>query len=167
MERRIGDAHHRQQVIVHLYGLADDVGIGVEIAAPEPVADHDHRVASRRVLVRRQERAAQRRAHAQHLEVVAGDDLAKDRPRPASPAEIGREDARPEEPCEGARLIAQVAIIEVRHRQIASGVGFRIDDAEPRRALDARERAERHALQHREDDRIHADAQRQDADDGQ
>ena len=56
-------------------------GIGAEVAPPQAIADDDNRVAARRDLVRRQERATELRANAEDLEVVAGDDLSPQRAR--------------------------------------------------------------------------------------
>ena len=47
VERRVGDADDGQRVVVDLDGLADDVGIGAEVASPQPIAEHDHRMAAR------------------------------------------------------------------------------------------------------------------------
>ena len=51
-------------------------GIGAEGAAPQAVAEHDVGVLSWRDFVRREKHAAELRAHAEQLKVVAGDELA-------------------------------------------------------------------------------------------
>ena len=55
--------------------LADDRRIGGKRSAPQRVADDGDRMLSRRHIVRRQQRAAELRADAKRLEVVADDEL--------------------------------------------------------------------------------------------
>jgi len=49
----IGHADDRERIAVDLDRPADDVRIGREVASPQPVADHDDRMAAGRDLVRR------------------------------------------------------------------------------------------------------------------
>ena len=99
VERRIGDADDRQRVVVDLDRLADDVGIGAEVAPPQAVAEDDDRMAAGRDLVRRQQRAAELRADAEHLKVVAGDELARDLAGASAAAEVdGRRTPEPKSP---------------------------------------------------------------------
>ena len=72
----VGDADDRERVAVERHDAAEDPGIAAEVPLPELVAEHDDGIRIRRAIFFRPERAAERRANAEHVEVVAGDDLA-------------------------------------------------------------------------------------------
>ena len=75
---------------------------------------------------------------------------------------------RAEESGERPIVIAQVLVVGIRHARADVRRWFRAKiDGESRRPVDACERAERDALEHREDGGVQADAEREDADDGQ
>jgi hypothetical protein len=59
VEGGVGHAHHRQRIPVDLDRPADDLRVSAELPLPETVAEHDHRVAARHDLIRRQEGATQ------------------------------------------------------------------------------------------------------------
>ena len=75
---------------------ADDVGIGGEGTPPQTVAQNDDGMPARRNFIRRQQRAADLRADAELLKVVAGDELAHHAPRSVAEADVdGGENAIP------------------------------------------------------------------------
>ena len=71
----VGDADDGERLAVEVERLAEIAGIGGERSAPQRVADDGHRMLPRRHIVRRQQRAAELRADAERLEVIAGDEL--------------------------------------------------------------------------------------------
>ena len=64
-------------------------------------------------------------------------------------------------------MIPEVLVIGVRDADVAAGARFAVDHPEMRGVADAAERAERDAFQDREHRCIEADAEREDAHDGQ
>ena len=142
-------------------------GSALEVAPPQTVADHDDRMAARRDLVRRQERAAEPGANAENLEVVSGDDLAPDLAGAAASAQVGRGQDGAEELRERSIVIAEVLVVGIGDAERTSGARFGEDDGEAARLRHAGERAERHAFEHREDGGVQADAEREHADHGE
>ena len=167
VERRVGHAHDRQRVGIDLDRLADDVRIGTELAPPEPVAEHDDGMAAGRDFVRRQQRSAARGAHPENLKVIAGDELPEDLAGATASAQVDLDERGSHEPRERAIVIADVLIVRIRHAKMAPGTRFAVSDMEPGRPVDARERGQREALDHREDGGVQANAQRQHTDDGE
>ena len=74
----VGDADDGERLAVEVNRLADDRRIGGKRSAPQRVADDGDRMLSRRHIVRGQQRAAELRADAKRLEVVADDELRDD-----------------------------------------------------------------------------------------
>jgi hypothetical protein len=167
VERRVGHAHDRQRGGVDLDRLPDDVRIGTELAPPESIAEHDDGMAAGRDFVRRQQRAAARGAYPEDLKVVPGDELPEDLAGATASAQVDLDERGSHEPRERTIVIADVLIVGIRHAKMAPGTRFAVDDMEPGRPVDARERGQREALDHREDGGVEPDAQRQDADNGE
>ena len=64
-------------------------------------------------------------------------------------------------------MISEVLVVGIRHPKLTSGARFAADDGEAPRLLDAGERGQRHAFEHREDGGVQADAEREHRDDGE
>src|SRR2546430_11106247 len=118
-------------------------------------------------LVRREERAAALGTNAEDLKVVSGNDLAPDLAGASASAQTDRGHAGAGEFRERAIVIAEVLVVGIRHAQRTSRTRFAEDDGEPGRSLNACDRAERDALEHREHGGVQADAEREDADHGE
>ena len=73
---RLGHSNHRQRSIVHQDGLVQHGGVAAQSALPVAVAQHDNGMRPRHAVVFRAEDAAQRRAHAEHLEIISADEFA-------------------------------------------------------------------------------------------
>ena len=114
-----------------------------------------------------QERAAALGADAEHLEVVAGDELGRDRAGAASRPSVTLASAEPKSPGERLDVVAQLHVVGIRQLECAPGAGL----ARGRRAAGpprhAGERRQGDALEHREDGGVQADAERQHADHGE
>ncbi len=106
-------------------------------------------------------------ADAEHLEVVAGDDLRPQRARRALAAEPDRGDDRAHEAVERAVVVAEILVVGIRDAERATRARFTKHRYQPGRSRHAGERCERDALQHREHRGVEADAERQDGDDGE
>ena len=167
MECRIGDTDDRQRIVVDLDRLADDVRIGAEVAPPQTIAENDDRMAARSNLVRRQEGAATLGTNAEDLKVVSGHELGPERAGASTSAETDGGERRAEESRERLIVIAEVLVVGIRHAERTSRTRFSEDGSESRRPVNASERAEPKALGHGEHRGVQADAEHQDADDGE
>ncbi len=75
MESVSRDADDLHGSVVDPQRAPDDVEIGSETAPPEITTEHDNRIGARRRFVIGAEYATQRGRHAEHVEVVARDQL--------------------------------------------------------------------------------------------
>src|SRR5215471_10725771 len=79
MEIAWGNANHGKGLAANADSLADDVGITAEFAFPQAVAEHSHRICSRRSVLFGTKPSTQLGLHAHNLEKVAIDERAKHR----------------------------------------------------------------------------------------
>ena len=121
---------------------------------------------ARRHLVGRLQDAAALGADAEHVEVVPGDQLARHLAGAAPSPERDGGQGRAEEPGKRPVVLAQLDVVGIRHAEGPPGAGLAVDDVEAGRPVHASERGERDALEHGEDGGVHADAEREHADDG-
>ncbi len=163
----VGHPDDGERQVVDLDGLADDLRIGCEVVPPQAVADDHDRMAAGRDLVGGQQGAAALRMHPEHVEVVPGDELGRDRAgaAPASERDVGQ--SRAEQPGERLAVLAQVQVVGIRQLEGASGAGLAVDHVQPGGALHTGERRQGDAFEHGEDGGIQADAKREHADHGQ
>ena len=162
-EPRRGHPDHREIVAAELQVPADDRRITREAAPPEGVPEDHHGRAF--VLVALRQQAAQRRPHAQHVEVVARRHLgpgALDRPALAPQAELP--DGRRGD-VERPRLGAPVAQAGVRQRPRPAALRVRVDGDDPAEVRHGRQRPQHERVHPREHRRVGAEAQPQ-RDDG-
>src|SRR5262249_42237218 len=119
------DADDRELGAVEADGLADRVGAGAELAAPERVADDRDRTAPRDSFVGGGEAAVERGRHAERPEEVAVDEEADRHLRllVAAAREAERRDLRRGQAVE--RLRARLDVLDVRVRKPADRVALR------------------------------------------
>jgi hypothetical protein len=108
-----------------------------ELAAPQAVAEHNHRMATGSDFVRGQKRATALGANAEDLEVVPRDELAPDLAGAPASAKVGGSQAGAKESGECAIVIAKVLVVGIRDAELASGARLAEDDGEPGRAVNA------------------------------
>ena len=96
--------------------LADDLRIGAEARAPVVVAEHRDRTVAALVVVGR-DHAADGGADAEHLEVGAGDELARDALGLAVDADVHRDGTAREHPGEHFARRRAVGDLEAHARQ--------------------------------------------------
>ena len=164
--RRDADDRHRQPVERH--GPVQHARIGAEAPRPIMMAEHRDRMAARRTVVVRREGSADVRADAEHVEIVAGDELAAD----ALGLAVGHHRERRGEPREHAvehgAAIAEVAIHRVREGAVVERASLKragaVEDDQPLRRFH-RQEAEQHLVGERKDGRVGADPERERHDD--
>ena len=122
--------------------------------------EHDHGMRARLAIVVFIQEAAERRAHPEHREIRAGDDLGPDQLRrlPRRDGQVHRRRVAAEHTVEEPGLLSQVAADRIRH-QVETGtaaprlrerVALPVDEDEPLRLAHGQE-AEEHLVQERED----------------
>ena len=164
------DADDRPVVTIQQEPTSKDRPVGAESATPECVAEHDH--ASRaRVVVSHGEQAAQGRAYAEQLEVVAGDHESRQRLRIAVAGDVRSPSLIRGHRCEGVIPIAPVGEVRrskpLRFREAArSVIGPQLHEL---LGVSIRQRPEEHRAQHAEHGGVRADAdrEREEGDDGE
>jgi hypothetical protein len=135
----------------------------VEPPLPQTMTDDRHRRAVRRLRFRVRKRAAQRRRHAEHVEIITGDERAEDllgRP-PVGGADVQTDRVAGDQRLERLRAVAQVAIVGIR---IAVGTASATLTANREELVlpdHTWQRVPQHTLHPAEDDRGGAHAERE------
>jgi hypothetical protein len=164
-ERRRRDANDRVRLAVDSDRLADGRRAGGVFTIPQPIGDHC-RARRARLVVFRQQRAADKRLHAEQLKVVAGHRLAHRKPRAVDQFHGGHRRAVGQHVGEHVVLRFEIEEVRIRAGRVAIAVaaaGEHVD--QPVRALD-RQRLEQQGVDQREQRGVEADAdgQRRDGD---
>ena len=159
VERRRHHASNRVRLIVHRHDAADNRRIGIEPPPPQAVAQYQHAPSGRRV-VGGGEVASQRRSDAERAQEV------RRHAHRGNPLGLAVRDERRIPRSDDRDLVECVRpFAPVDHRREADvsgaavGAGF-ADVDEPRR-IGERQRPEKHRVDHAEDRRVRADAERE------
>ena len=147
------DADNRRLTTVHRKRSTNDLPIAAKPRAPEPIAQNDC-PARPRPIVRRSERPAESRRHAERLEVVASDGKAKELFRHAGRTHADGLGAKRRERRERAVAIPEGLV--VGDRSVGKPVGVDADDAAG--IDDAGGRAEQQRAGKTKDGQVGADA---------
>src|SRR3954469_14948526 len=160
--------HHTQDLhrrAAHLHGAADDAAVAAEHGLPRPVRQDEDVVASRLVLVR-QERSAEERAHAEYREDVQAEAEAAERYRVA--LALIRERGVADDAEVGERRLVTAIVDIVGGGELGSWRMVRpiilVDGDQPIRFREGKG-TEQHAANDAEDRAVGADAER-DGDEG-
>jgi hypothetical protein len=161
-EVRRGDADDGELILVDADGLADYARIGVEMAVPVGIAEHDVGSAVFSMLVDSVIEAAEVGLNPQFIEVIAGREV---RPGGRSgSAHIhadGADDVEVDQAVEGAVLVAQIDVVEI-------GLGGRLEALDHVKTVRMRQlnRMQDNGIQNAEDDGIGANTERERQDRG-
>ena len=159
------DAHHRRGHSVELDGPSDHRRIGREPPAPEPVAQHRDGGPARPRLVGGEEPAA-RGSDPEHPGEVVGDEQRRQPLGVARPAQRAPRGAVARDRAERGQTldIEQLGLREHGVRQVQAEID--VEHGHQPVRLGERQRAEQHAVDHREDRAVGADAEGQREHDG-
>jgi hypothetical protein len=168
-EAAFRDTHDSERLRVDSNRPADDLLVGAEHPAPEPVADHRNRMSAWRDVVTRIEHAPELGGHTEHLEITSAHDL--------GPHPLGSSIVRDAEPLIGRRrqrrkhlvVVADVLEVGVGQRHDPTAGRPRDDYAESVRIIHARQRPQRDSLEQAEHRRVcaNADPEHRDDDEGE
>ena len=145
--------------VVHLEGLADDVGVAAKPRAPVFVAQHQHRRGSR-IVVAVDERAAELRAHAEHVEEVGRDHAGVHAVGLPAVQQVERHLVELHQPAEAGELLTVVVELGDRDADgVLTGKRRRFLEQHQSIALHVRQRLEQHAVDDAEHRGVGPDAQ--------
>jgi hypothetical protein len=135
VEARRRDADDRHRLAVERHAAVEDRRVAIEAPRPVAVGEDDHRMSAWRAVVVLREGAADVRAHAEDVEVVAGDQLAVDAFGLAVGDERERRREAREDAVEHGILIAEVAIHRIREGALVESASLEraraVEDHEP------------------------------------
>ena len=140
IEARAAHADDGERVAVQHDLPADDGGVGGEARLPVTVAQDGDGVAALYQIVLRAEDASQRGAHAQHGEVIAGDEFARDEFGAAFVSEAEGVAEAAEHSLEDLVLVAKILVHGIGER-VGAGVAAIVRSARRRAAPVVRDRA--------------------------
>ena len=145
--------------VVHLEGLADDVGVAAKPRAPVLVAQHQHRRGAR-VVVAVDERATELRADAEHVEEVGRDHAGVHAVGLAAVQQVERHLVELHQSAETGELLTVVVELGDGDADgVLPGPRRRFLEQHQPIAVHVRQRLEQHAVDHAEHRGIRADAQ--------
>ena len=144
----------------HSQRAADDLRVGAERALPVAVAEHHHRMAAPSDVVLGQNRSAEQRLDTEERKRASRHPLAHDVPCSATVIDRRAGERRCRDAAEDlGRTLAQVLDVRVR-RRIEPLPAFGFVDVDERLGLHERGVGEEHRVNHAEDGRVRADADR-------
>jgi hypothetical protein len=155
------DADDRERAAVERDLAVDDRRVCAEATLPRGVAQHGDGVRPRSPILFGQEAAAERGAHAEHVEVVARRQVAPDALVVAAAAQAHRREAVGEQPREDLAAVAVVLVVEVRLDRHVRAVVERAEEfVKLTGSLDG-QRAQQHRVHETEDRGVGPDAERE------
>ena len=146
---------------VERHGLADDIWVCAEASLPTAVTQDRDRMRALGLILFGQERAAEHGRDAEHVEVVATDDVAPDALVSIAVAQAHRREAIDEQPREDVVALTVVFVIQVRLDRIVRAVVLRAINFDQTFRLRDRQRTQEHRINQTEDGRVRANAQSQ------
>jgi hypothetical protein len=159
-ELRRRDADDGEVGAVELDGVADHRGVGGQVALPEAVRQDDDGVGARGLVFFRQEPTPELGLDAEDREVVARNECPEEHLGVGLAVPAVHHVHLGGEAVECLGLVAVVDVVEIRGHveRVIRGAGEDFDDLVD---VGHRQRLEQEAVDHREDGRVHADAERQ------
>jgi hypothetical protein len=160
------DAHDSERVAVELHRLSDYGGVGTEAALPAAIAQDRDRMRIRCRIFLRQKRPAEHRFHAEEIEVISGDEIARDALVLAAVTQGADDEGIRGEAFEDGVAIAVILIVEVGLEGDIDAFVHRAEELDEPLRFMHRKRAEEDGVEKPEDGCVRADAERH-RDDGE
>src|SRR5262249_54055529 len=108
------DADDGEAAAVDDYTLAHQARVSAETLLETSVTNDRDRMRARRAIIFRRDKASERRLHAQHLEVIARDQIAPHALIDPLVAQADRRHSISEQPRHDLVAVAQVFVVEIR-----------------------------------------------------